>query len=277
MTPALLAAAGSVLALLAVWGAAFDSATARWLDTAGLRGFVGLARPAVEPIAGRVAHLADPLELALIGGALVLVALARGRPRVALAVPAVLVSANATTQILKPLLADPRVCACIEHTHVAAASWPSGHATAAMSLALCAVLVAPARLRPTAAVAGAAFAIGVSFGLLILGWHFPSDVLAGYLVAALFTLLAVAALRGAAARWPERTGREAAARWGALAGPTVAATVLAAIPAAAVVLARPHDVAGYAAGHTAFVFVAGALAVTAVAVAGAFAASLTRR
>jgi len=39
---------------------------------------------------------------------------------------------------------------------------------------------------------------------LILAWHMPSDVLGGYLVAALWTALAVAALRAADRRWPAR-------------------------------------------------------------------------
>lgn len=274
--PALIAASGTAIALVGVWAVAFGSAAVRRLDVSGLVGFVGLERPASEPVAARLAHLADPLELGLFGAALVLVALARGRPRAALAVPAILFSANATTQVLKPLLAHPRVCDCLGDDRVAAASWPSGHATAAMSLALCAVVVAPPRLRPTAAVTGAAFAIAVSFGLLVLGWHYPSDVLAGYGVAALYTLLAVAALRAAAARWPERTGREAAARWVALAAPLVAAAGFAAALAAAVVLVRPHDVAGYAASHTTFIFVASGLVAAATAVAGTFAVALRR-
>jgi membrane-associated phospholipid phosphatase len=274
--PALIAAVGTAVALVAVRATAFGSGAGHRLDASGLVGFLGLERPATEPIAARLAHLADPLEFALFGAALVLVALARGRPRAAAAVPVILLTANATTQALKPLLAHPRVCDCLGDYRVAAASWPSGHATAAMSLALCAVLVAPPRLRPTAAVAGAAFAIAVSFGLLVLGWHYPSDVLAGYGVAALYTLLAVAALRAASARWPERTGRDAAARWVQLAAPLATAAGFAAVLAASVVLARPHAVADYAASHTTFVFVAGGLAAAAMAVAGTFAAALRR-
>ena len=63
------------------------------------------------------------------------------------------------------------------------ASWPSGHATAAMSFALCAVLAAPARLRPLVAAVGAAFAVAVCYSFLALAWHYPSDVLGGFLVA----------------------------------------------------------------------------------------------
>jgi membrane-associated phospholipid phosphatase len=275
-TPALLAAGGCVVALVAVWAAAFRTSGAHGLDVSALHGFLGLQRPRTEPVAGAIAHLADPLPLGLLAAALVLVALARGRPRLALAVPAVLLGANVTTQILKPALAQPRVCDCLGDQLVAAASWPSGHATASMSLTLCAVLVAPPRLRPTAAVVGCAFALGVSYGLLTLGWHYPSDVLGGYLVAALYTFLAIAALHAPGARWPARTGREAAARWGAAVAPVGMGALFVALPAAAIVSARPREVVAYAAAHTTFVAVAAVLAATAATVAGGFAFLLRR-
>jgi membrane-associated phospholipid phosphatase len=276
-TPVLLAALGCAAAAVAVWAAAFDWGFARRLDAGALRGFVGVgAHPSVEAPANALAHLADPLPFGLLALALVAVALYRGRPRVALAVPGVLLAANVTTQILKPLLADPRTCTCAGDSTVAAAAWPSGHATAAMSLALCAVLVAPPRLRPTAAVAGSLFSLGVSYALLSQGWHFPSDVVGAYLVAAFYTLVAVAGLRAADARWPARTGREAAARWGSVAAPAAAGVLVAAVPAAAVLLTRPTDVAAFVASNRAFVVVAAGLAVAAAAVAGVFAASLRR-
>ncbi len=100
-----------------------------------------------------------------------------------LAIAAILLGANVTTQLLKPLLAAPRPARCPAGP-VGAASWPSGHATAAMSLAPVLVLAAPARLRPAVAALGAAFAVAVSYSFLTLGWHYPSDVFGGFLVAA---------------------------------------------------------------------------------------------
>src|SRR5205823_3282886 len=129
---------------------------------------------------------------------LVVVGLIRRRRRLALIVPVVLIAAPATSEVLKHLLATPRGSLISDGHGVAAASWPSGHATAAMTLALCAVLVAPPRLRPLAAAAGGLFTIIVSYALLVFVWHFPSDVIGGLLVAATYTLLAVAVLR----RWP---------------------------------------------------------------------------
>src|SRR5438128_469793 len=80
--------------------------------------------------------------------------------------------------LIKPLLAHPRAANLLGGVRPPqAGSWPSGHATAAMSLALCCVLAAPGRLRPAVAALGAAFAVAVSYSFQTLGWHYPSDVL----------------------------------------------------------------------------------------------------
>ena len=94
---------------------------------------------------------------------------------------------------LKHLLAQPRVENWLS-PQIAVTSWPSGHSTAAMTLALCAVLVAPPALRAATALLGGAFAVGVGYAVLVLGWHYPSDVLGGFLMAGLWTSLAVAVL-----------------------------------------------------------------------------------
>jgi membrane-associated phospholipid phosphatase len=273
---ALAAAFACLGGLVVTWGLTFGSGRVRWLDAAALQGFVGLDRPATRGPAEVVAALGDPLPYVLLGAALVALALARGRPRVALAVPVVLGGSALTTQILKPLLADARVCHCVADGRVAVASWPSGHAAAAMALALCAVLVAPPRWRPTMAVFGAGVAVAVSYALLTLGWHYPSDVLGGYLVSALWMTGAVAALWAAGERWPARTGREAAVRWGAALAPAAVGALAPLLGLTAIALARPDGAVRYAAAHTTFVFVAAVIAAVAAATAGAFAAALRR-
>jgi membrane-associated phospholipid phosphatase len=67
-----------------------------------------------------------------------------------------------------------------------------------------AVLVAPPVIRGAIATTGAIFVLAVSGSLLILAWHMPSDVVAGWFVAALWTSLAVATLRLAVRRRPSR-------------------------------------------------------------------------
>jgi membrane-associated phospholipid phosphatase len=201
-----------LLALALVWVIAELVPAVQLKDAVALHDFTLLSRPRVDGVANFLVHLLEPLPFALWGAALVAVAVARERPRVALAVIVVMTLAPFTSETLKPLLAHHHLS--VGGSYVGPASWPSGHSTAALALVLSAVLVAPARLRPLVASVGAVFAAAVGCALLILAWHMPSDVLGGYLVATLWTALAVAALRGANRRWPtrERPGPTAAPR-----------------------------------------------------------------
>jgi membrane-associated phospholipid phosphatase len=261
--PPLLAALAALLALGITGVLALYVPGVRLRDAATLDGFVALDRPRTEPVASGIAHLADPLPFALIGLALVTLALARGRRAVALAIPVVLVGSGATTQLLKLLIAEPRFADSLGTNQISPASWPSGHATAAMALALCAILAAPPRLRPMAALAGGAFSIAVSYAVLVLAWHFPSDVMGGFLVSAIWALLAVAALEAIGARR-------------SVASPPLARIIVAGLAggaawAGAAALVRPDAAAGFALAHPAFLPGAGAIALTAVAVAAGLA------
>jgi membrane-associated phospholipid phosphatase len=189
-----------LLALALIWVVAELVPAAHLRDAVALRDFTLLSRPHIDTAANFLVHLLEPAFFILWGAALVCIALARGRPRVAVAVVTVMGLAPLTAETLKPLLAHPH--ASVGAVHIGPASWPSGHSTAALALVLCAVLVAPARLRATVAVVGGLYAAAVGCALLILAWHMPSDVLGGYLVATLWMALAVAALRVANRRWP---------------------------------------------------------------------------
>lgn len=200
---ALLTACGA----LAVWVAAFVVPGGRALDAAAMQTFTGVARPPLQPSIHGVAVLADPAPFLAGVAALTALALLRRRWLMALIVPGVLLGANLATQLLKPALADPRVLELLGTQVIYAGSWPSGHATASMSLALGLVLVVGRRLRPVAALLGAGYAIAVGYALVALGYHLPSDVLGGYLVAATFTLAGAAALAALEARLPARSPR----------------------------------------------------------------------
>jgi membrane-associated phospholipid phosphatase len=197
-------AVASAVGAFIVWLAAFHMPALRLLDGGTMQTFTGVARPPLEPSIRGVARLANPTWFLGFSAALTLVALLRRRWFMAAVVPAILLSANATTQLLKPALTDPRVLDLHGVEAVYPGSWPSGHSTAAMSLALGLVLVAGPRLRPLAALLGAGYAIAVGYSLVALGFHLPSDVFGGYLVAATFTLLGVAALAALEARFAVR-------------------------------------------------------------------------
>jgi membrane-associated phospholipid phosphatase len=193
-------AALCVLGLAAVWAVAQLVPAVHLRDAVALRDFTALSHPSVDSVANFLIRLLEPLLFTIWGFALVAVALARGRPRVAAAVALVMALAPLSAETLKPLLAHPHAQAGA--VRIGAASWPSGHSTAALILVLCAVLVAPRRLRGLVGALGGLYAVAVGCALLILAWHMPSDVLGGYLLATLWMAIAVAALRAADRRWP---------------------------------------------------------------------------
>lgn len=190
------------LAMALVWVAAELVPAVHVKDAVALRDFTLLSRPGVDWLANFLLDLLDAPLFVLWGVALVAYALARERPRVALAVAAVMGLAPLTSELLKPLLAHPH--AHVGRVHIGPASWPSGHSTAALALVLSAVLVAPPRRRVLVACIGGVYVLAVGVALLILAWHMPSDVLGGYLVAALWAALAVAALRATERSRPTR-------------------------------------------------------------------------
>ena len=206
-----------------------------------------------------IASVGDPLLYVVLGLTAAAVAWARGRQRIALAIPVLLLATGATTQLLKVVL---------DEGTLKPGSFPSGHATAVLTLALCAALAAPARLRPTVIAAGAGLAAAVSYAIVSLGWHSPSDILGGFLVAATLTGAAgVVLLRGEERRG--ETPPRAVTTRGDLWVPALAG--VAGIAAGAVLLSMRGD-AGLAAGvqahttATAAAAVIAALAATLLAV-----------
>jgi membrane-associated phospholipid phosphatase len=196
----LLLGASSLVALLVVWAVAELVPAAHVRDATLLGHFLARDYGSFHSLADHLPRLLNPLLFTLWSVALVLIALARQRPRVALAVAAVLALAPLSAEILKPLLAHSHLA--VGQTQVDAASFPSGHSTAAAIVAMSAVLVAPPRLRPAVAALGAAFALAIGAALLVRGAHMPSDVLGGYLLALLWAAVAVAGVRMSERRRP---------------------------------------------------------------------------
>jgi hypothetical protein len=170
------------------------------------------------------------------------------------------------------LLAHPR--GGFGEFHVGAEAFPSGHATAAMSLALAAILVAPARLRPLVALVGAGFALAVGFAIVSLDYHFPSDVAGGYLVATGWCFGALAAVRMLSRRGDAEETREDDRMAWRLAVP---AMLLPLAVATWLALERLPRVTGYAEGHTTFAVVAAATAALVAVLVGAVLAVPSRR
>jgi len=213
-----------------------------------LEGFMGLPGHAY---ANDLVGLFNPAPFAILAGSLVLGAVLARRPRAAAAALVTMLGAGATTQILKPLLAFQRDFPPMHY--MGPVAYPSGHTTAVMSLALALIIVSPARLRPLAAAAGGLLTVATVFSILVLGGHYPSDIVGGLLVATGWACLASAALR--LELKPSRRGA------------ALGAFVLAAAGVCLVAL-RPASALAYASANTTFVFGALAIAAGALVLSG---------
>jgi membrane-associated phospholipid phosphatase len=264
----LVAAAACFLGFAAVLAGAYVIAPIGRLDAIALHGLMALDGPFSHRVDYVIVHSADPLPVTVVLAALFAWGWALGRRREAVGAVALVAGANLTGLILKVALAHPRFHPILGGDQVGAEAYPSGHATTAMSIALAAVLVAPVRLRVAVASGAAVYAITVSTWLLVLGWHFPSDVLGGLLVSSGFFFLAVAAIRAGAAG---RAG-VAAKRVGLALSPGLGGAAVAALAAAGLIaLSRADELLAFARLHT----VATVTALAVMAVSAGLVASAT--
>ncbi len=160
--------------------------------------------------------LGDLASLLILGAVIVGIGLWFGRRREVVAALVLIAGANLTTQALKAILEHVRYTAAQQGWELPwANSFPSGHTTAAATLAVGLLFVVPARHRLAAAVVGFLLTAAVGFSVMVLAWHYPSDVLGALLVvgAWAFAILAVLRFRedrGTAVSDPSRRPR---GRW----------------------------------------------------------------
>jgi membrane-associated phospholipid phosphatase len=191
----ILASLACALALVPVVLLAYGGGAVETLDRR-LYGDLGARDGVAHGLSTAVVVFGDLLPVLGILALLVAVGFAVGRRRQALAAIAVVIGAGLTTQVLKQLLHHQGLQErLLGPDHPFVFSFPSGHITAAASLSVALVLVAPPRMRTAAAAVGAAFTMAMAVSVVILNWHFPSDVLGGLLVVGSWGFAAVAALR----------------------------------------------------------------------------------
>ena len=257
--------------MLLVWAVAFHTHFGAQADQSVFLGFAQLQRPRVNGVANVIAQICNPTPFLVLSAVAVGFAFARGRARLAIVAGVILLGANVTTEVLKPLLAQTHPHWMIPpYVPVHPGSWPSGHATAAMSLTLVLVLISPARWRPLVAAGGAVFVVAVCYSFLTLAWHYPSDVLGGYLVAVVWTQVALAALFALDARRAGglvEAGHAISLR--ATLTPPAAAVVGAGALVVLVALVKPHAVITFAQLHKTFLVGAAGIGALALALATA--------
>jgi undecaprenyl-diphosphatase len=193
----MLAVAMLMLGLLtrADYGAALDAAIARhltWPDGAGPAPLIAFMQ-AISWIGGGTPRWV------LVGLIAAAVRYWGGR-RPALAIVAAVLFANIASSLLKAAFDRPRPDLIAHLDHVSSASYPSGHAISAAALYLTLALLAPVQWR-RATWTLAVLMIGFTgLSRIMLGVHWPSDIVGGTLLGAAFALTA--------AWWaqPERAG-----------------------------------------------------------------------
>ncbi len=175
----------------------------------------------------------DVVSVGFIAAAIVtcaVIAVARRRWGLALVTGGLLVGSNVTTRVLKTMVLDRP-----DHGHGPEFNTlPSGHTTAAASVAAAVLLVVPPRARPWVAVLGGAYAGATGVSTLVGQWHRPSDVLAGLLVVLVWGALGCAVLALGVETSVDRHPPTAAVRvvrGGDRAGTRVAVVLLAAVAA----------------------------------------------
>jgi len=130
-----------------------------------------------------------------VGAIAVAIGLARGRVRDAVFAALLIAGTGGLDLALKALLTHPRYqpVPVGSDAYPWSDSFPSGHSAGSLAMSLAFLTVVPLSWRTPTAVAGLVFTLYVSLGVLVLRYHYPSDVLAGWLLALgwYFALLAV--------------------------------------------------------------------------------------
>ena len=188
----------------AVYAVLWIGVAARWswltaADTWTLdrfRGY-GLDHPAWISVWGMASDLFSPGSLRIVGIVVIVIALFRGKLRIAAFLAVTVLAAGLVTVVAKRLSDRPRPETAL--THVASSSFPSGHALGiTVGVLALGLLLWPrlrASLRVPVVVAGGALILVVGVSRVVLNVHHPSDVVAGWALGLLHFLLCAAVVQ----------------------------------------------------------------------------------
>jgi membrane-associated phospholipid phosphatase len=175
VTP-LLAAVLAAAGVAAVYRVFVGSVLGQRIDTTALRNS-GIGHPQAVEIMQRTLNGTSLVSLVLVCVAIALIGIVRRRADLAVAAAVLVAGSNATSQLLKMRLPRPAL-----DGFPMSNSFPSGHTTAATSVAFALVLVLPLAIRGLVSLIGAAYASIIAVATVWAEWHRPSDTIAALLV-----------------------------------------------------------------------------------------------
>lgn len=178
-----------VVGVLGLWSVFVTTFTGQRVDQAAFDGS-SVGRSRLWTVAEPVLEIISVPFVAAVLLAAMLLAVLRRRLLVAAQVAVLMAGANLSTQLLKNVVLDRPVYG-VDRWFLAN-TMPSGHTTAAASVAVALLLVVPPRLRPGAAVVAVAYTGATGVSTLVGRWHRPSDVVAALLVVLVWGAVAVA-------------------------------------------------------------------------------------
>jgi membrane-associated phospholipid phosphatase len=193
----LLAAAGVVVCYRVL----VRTSLGQLVDTAAMRG-ADVHHPRVVEVLNRALNGTTLVSLVLVCVAAAAIGLVRRRIDLAVGAAMVVLGANLTSQLLKTHLDRPN----LDH-FPAPNSFPSGHTTAAASVAFALVIALPHAVRGMVAMIGATYVTVIAVATVWAEWHRPSDTVAGLLIVLAWGGLVSGVIRARRLRRPGPVGR----------------------------------------------------------------------
>jgi membrane-associated phospholipid phosphatase len=247
-------------AVAAIYRIFIRTSLGQLVDTGAMRGG-DVHHPRVVEVLSRTLNGTTLVSLVAVCLAAAAVGVLRKRVDLAIGAGLLVIGANASTQLLKTQLGRPDL-----DDFPAPNSFPSGHTSAAASVAFAMILVLPHAVRGTIALIGAGYVTVIAIATVWAEWHRPSDTVAALLIVLAWGSLATFGVRLHRARVPgpaERPSRLATVPLLVVGAVTAVAGLLGLGAVALSERVTPDLVSGR------FAFLAGSACITA-AVAGAF-------
>ncbi|WP_250002637.1 phosphatase PAP2 family protein [Actinoplanes sp. M2I2] len=179
----------ATLAVVALYEVAVRSTMGQRVDTLVMRG-ADVHHPRVVEVLERTLNGTTLVSLVLVCLFAAVFGALRRRLDLAVGAALLVIGANGTTQLLKTQLPRPD----LDGTAMAN-SFPSGHTTAAASVAFAVILVLPQALRGMVALVGFGYVTVIAVATVWAEWHRPSDTLAALLVTLAWGAFAVFVIR----------------------------------------------------------------------------------